>query len=136
MLVNECPEEKYLNKFVKDAICGNTSNPDIWKDLGIILMGQESVLPLNMIEINNPGNVKRCCSEMFSLWRQRQPKANWSQLINALKEISFNTLADKIGNLLLPPMEQQPINDVQHMQQLDKSTYVCISMTVRGLYII
>ena len=124
LLVNECPEEKYLNKFVRDAICGNTSNPDVWRDLGIILIGQESVFLLNTIKINNPGNVKGCCSEMFSLWCQRQPKASWSQLINALKEINLNTLADKIWNLLLPPMEQPPIKDVQHMQQLDTSMYI------------
>ena len=115
LLVDECPEEKYLYKFVRGKICGNTSNPDVWRHLGIILIGQGSIDALNAIKINNPGNVKQCCSEMLSLWLQMKPKANWSQLINALKEVELYTLADNIEKSLLPTIEQQ---------EFDTGTYI------------
>ena len=124
LLADECPDDKYLNKYVREKVCGAcASSPDIWRDLGIELMGQQSVSKLDEIKANNGGNVTLCCSAMFSLWRQRQPKANWSQLIIALKEIKLETLADDIEKLLLSSVEQQRHNEHvqndQNMQHLD-----------------
>ena len=123
LLANECPEDKYLNKYVREKVCGACANsPDIWRDLGIELMGQQGVTKLDEIKVNNNGNLTLCCSAMFDLWRQRQPKANWSQLISALKEIKLDTLADDIEKLLLPSVGQQHNEHVpndQNMQHLD-----------------
>ena len=123
LLADECPEDKYLNKYVRGKVCGAcASSPDIWRDLGIELMGQQSVTTLDEIKVNKGGNVTLCCSAMFDLWRQRQPKANWSQLISALKEIKLEALADDIEKLLLPSVEQQHnehVQNDQNMQHLD-----------------
>ena len=74
-------------------------------------MGQEEVPSLNAIKEDHHGNVKQCCSAMFSLWRQRQPKANWDQLIKALKEIKQNSLANKLEILLSPPDDQEGMQE-------------------------
>ena len=148
MLGDECPEDKYLNKFVREEVCAAcVGNPDIWKDLGIMLMGQKSVSSLKIIKANNRENVVQCCSEMFSLWRQRQPKANWKQLIRALKEVKLHTLAAKIVTLLLPPVKQQHTGDqlqtkerikqVLEDKQLDEGIYACIPVAqVKPAFII
>ena len=107
LLGNECPEDKYLNKYVRDKICAAcASNPEKWRDLGIVLTGQGNATKLDVIKANN-GDVTQRCSEMLRLWRQTQPKANWDQLIRALKEVNLEALADEINKLLLPCVEQQ-----------------------------
>ena len=124
MLGNECPEDKYLNKFVRDKVCAAClDNPDKWRDLGIALMEQRSASKLDVIKINNK-DVMQCCSAMFNLWRQRHPKANWNQLIRALKEVELDALAVEIETLLLPSVKQQ---EQEVMQQLDKGTYLYYS---------
>ena len=82
-------------------------SPVIWKDLGIELMGQDSVADINTISANNHGNVEGCCSSLFTLWLQRQPEANWKQLIDALVKIRLNLLAAQIKKLLIPSEQQQ-----------------------------
>ena len=130
MSASECPEDKYLNKFVRGKVCAACVNsPEIWRDLGIELMGQEGATKLDKIKVNNNENVTKCCSAMFNLWRQRDPNANWNQLIRALKEIDLYALADEITKLLMPSAEQQHTNDRPHIKQhsqqvreLDKGT--------------
>ena len=67
------------------------SNPQAWKDLGIELM-PDSAAQLSIISANNK-NVVTCCSSLFSLWLDRQPKASWRQLIEALKNTGLENLA-------------------------------------------
>ena len=89
MLGDDCPEDIYLNRFVREKICAACAhNPDIWRDLGTVLMGQSGVSGLDIIKANNK-DVMQCYSAMFNIWRQRQPKANWNQLITALKEVKL-----------------------------------------------
>ena len=102
------------------------SNPEIWRDLGIELMGQEGVAKLDEIKANHGRNVTTCCLEMFIVWRQRQPKANWNQLMRALKEVKLNTLADEIRKLLMTSMEQQHTEQVQEKQSTPGNDCVCI----------
>ena len=82
-------------------------SPEIWKDLGIELMGQDSVTDINTISANKRGDVKGCCSSLFTLWLQRQPEASWKQLIDALIKIKLNQLASEIKKLLIPSEQQQ-----------------------------
>ena len=101
-LGNERPEDKYLNKFVRDKICAAcANNPEKWRDVGIQLMGQENAAKLDVIKTDK-SDVTQRCSAMLSLWRQRQPKANWDQLIRALQRVDLETLADEINKLLKP----------------------------------
>ena len=108
LLVEDRPDIKYLNSRVRSHICGACDlNPLIWKDLGIELMGQDSVADLNTISVNNHDNVTARCSSLFSLWLQRQPEANWKQLIDALIKVKLNVLASEIKKSLLSSEQQQ-----------------------------
>ena len=44
---------------------------------------------------------KQCCSVMFKMWLERQPKATWRQLIDALYAVKLNRIADELENLLM-----------------------------------
>ena len=108
MLAEDQSDIKYINRHVRNHICAACDlNPGIWKDLGIELMGQDSVADLNTISANHRGNVLGCCSSLFILWLQRQPKANWKQLIDALIKIKLNQLAAEIKKPLIPSEQQE-----------------------------
>ena len=92
--VNDCPDDKYLNKYVRGKVCAAGANK--WRDLGIVLMGQDAVTVLDVIRINHPNDVEECCSRMFTKWRQRTPKTSWKQLIGALKEVKLTQLASEL----------------------------------------
>jgi len=87
------------------AACAH--HPDVWHDLGIELLGQDEISQLDVIKVNNGNYVKKCCSEMLALWRQRQPSASWNQLIEALKQVKLNRIAIELEKLLVPSGEQQ-----------------------------
>ena len=95
--VGDRPELKYLNRYVKERICA--AGPVMWLDLGVELLGDNDIMALNVIKINNAEVTVRCF-EMFKLWLERQPKASWRQLIYALKQIQLNALAFNIEELL------------------------------------
>ena len=70
-------------------------------------MGQDSVADINTISANNRGDVVGCCSSLFSLWLQRQPEANWKQLIDALIKIKLNLLAAELKKSLVLSEQQK-----------------------------
>ena len=124
VLGNERPEDKYLNKYVREKVCAAcASNPEIWRDIGIELMGQESAAKLDVIKADN-GDVMQRCSAMFTLWCQMQSKASWDQLIQALKDVKLFTLADEIDKLLLPCVEQKLAENQQKIKRHDEG--ICI----------
>ena len=92
------PDDKYLNKYVKEKVCGAGK----WLDLGTELMGGDAISTLNVISINHPNDVEKCCSVMFTKWKQQKPKANWKNLIDALREIKLDQLASELEGLLIP----------------------------------
>ena len=107
-IAEDKPDIKYLNRHVRSHICSACDlSPGIWKDLGIELMGEDSVADINTISANKRGDVEGCCSSLFALWLQRQPEANWKQLIDALIKIKLNQLAAAIKKLLIPSEQQQ-----------------------------
>ena len=83
-------------------ICGSSNNPEVWRDVGRELLGEQVESELNAIAADSHGSVIKCCSSMFSLWLERQPEASWRQLINALKNVKFFSLATNVENLLIP----------------------------------
>ena len=97
----------YLNRHVTTRVCGACSNPEVWRDLGRELLGQEVESQLNAIAVNSDGNVIQCCSGMFSLWLERQPGASWRQLINALINVNLVSLATEIEKSLITTLSEQ-----------------------------
>lgn len=86
---------------MREQLCAK--NPQAWKDLGIELLGVESSDALDVLK-NNNSDVMSCCSAMFQLWLERQPTATWSQLIQALRQLQLNSLADQISSKLTVPV--------------------------------
>ena len=113
--VNDCPDDKHLNKYVRGKVCAAGTNK--WRDLGIVLMGQDAVTDLDVIRINHPNDVEECCSKMFTKWRQRTPKASWKQLIEALKEVELTQLASELEELLIPSVECCVVQESKTSQQ-------------------
>ena len=105
---NDKPEIIHLNRHVRTHVCGACcNNPEVWRDLGRELLGQEGESELNIIAANNGGNVIQCCSSMFSLWLERQPEASWRQLFKALSNVNLVSLATETEKLLTPSEQQQ-----------------------------
>ena len=107
MSAGDRPNINFLNNYVRNHICSAcTLNSELWKDLGIELLGKDGVNDLNIISVNKRGDVIQCCSSMFSLWLERQPEASWKQLIKALIKIQLNLLASKIKKSLKADQQQ------------------------------
>ena len=83
---------------MREQLCAKSAQT--WKDLGIELLGVGSNDALNVISNSNT-DVMKCCSAMFQLWLDRQPNASWRQLIEALKRLQLNYLADQIESKLI-----------------------------------
>ena len=102
---NECPQEKYLNRHVvKKVAAACAYQPDVWRELGIELLGQDGIAELDVIKANST-DVAKCCSNMLSLWLQRKTEASWNQLIEALMQVKLNRLAQEIEKGLKSPTE-------------------------------
>ena len=55
---------------------------------------------------------------MFTVWRQRTPKASWKQLIEVLKEVELTQLVSKLERLLQPTeLEEQSALVTNEQQQ-------------------
>ena len=86
------------------------------------LLGQDAVPALNVISINHPSDVEKCCLAMFTKWKERTPKANWNQLLNALKDIQLVQLASELEGLLTSSVSA-------HEQRVEKH-----QLPLRGIY--
>ena len=127
--VNDCPNDQYLNKYVREKVCAAGTNK--WRDLGIVLMGQDAAFGLDVIKVDCPNNVKECCSRMFTEWRQKDPKASWRILIDALKEVQLTQLASELEDLLIPPGEwcvgeksEMPLHKRQKLDHIEGNCHV------------
>ena len=106
-VVDDTPKLKHLNRHVRDQLCAVCAgNPQAWKDLGreLIPGGDEAV---RAIAANNPHDLTSCCASIFDKWLERDPKASWRQLIEALNEIKLNKLATDIKKKLESSMASQ-----------------------------
>ena len=72
-----------------------------WHDLGVQLLPDELQVQLGIIGNNNPGNAKMCCTCMFELWLQVDTTASWNKLIESLRRINKNQLAERISREIL-----------------------------------
>ena len=70
-----------------------------WYNLGMLLV--VPVHQLNIIQMNYPHDTEMCCTQMFRYWLQTDTEASWSKLLNALRNMAQNSLADKIKTEIL-----------------------------------
>ena len=123
-VVDDPPEVRYLNRHVRPQLCAACEvNPQAWKDLGIELI-PDSAASLGIISANSSGNVVNCCSSLFSLWFQRQPKPSWRQLIEALKNIDLKSLATQIEGQLIPSVDP----DYTTKAAVSQGTYIYVAI--------
>ena len=102
---------KYLNRHVVPEVAAACAyQPDVWRTLGIELLGEDGVTQLDVIKANN-SDVTKCSLAMLTLWRQQKIDASWSQLIEALKRLKLNRVAAEIERGLESPMEQDETTD-------------------------
>ena len=87
------PALKLLNKHVRNHVCFR------WFDLGVELLEQADEELLNEIDGED---LTESCTKMFQLWLKKCPNASWNQLIQALKEIEFLTVPERIEGMLMP----------------------------------
>ena len=73
-----------------------------WYDLGLELLETKHERELDIIETNYRNDAVTCCRKMFSKWLETQSdSASWDQLIQAVKSIEVNNVANDIEQLLL-----------------------------------
>jgi len=79
----------------------NHVRPDvapIWYDLGVELLDKQHANELDTINVNNPGDVQKCCTQMFNHWLRTDSKASWTKLVEALRSraVQHDVLADDL----------------------------------------
>ena len=91
------PSMKDLNRHVITLVATR------WYDLGLELLETKHEKELDTIEQDNKvEGAKTCCRKMFSKWLEAQyDSATWDQLIQAVKNIELNNIANDIEQLLL-----------------------------------
>ena len=73
-----------------------------WYDLGLELLETKHERVLETIETNHRNDTTKCCRRMFSEWLESQcDSASWDQLIQAVKNVELNIVANDIEQLLL-----------------------------------
>ena len=67
-----------------------------WKSIGIDLLNNST--EIETISLNNPGKNQTCCEEMFAKWLDKNPKATWQNLLDALESnaVGLNALAYQV----------------------------------------
>ena len=87
---------KDLNKHVIPLVATR------WYDLGLELLETRHERELEIIETNHSNDAVKCCRKMLSKWLESQSdSASWDQLIQAVKNIKLNNVANDIEQLLL-----------------------------------
>ena len=70
-----------------------------WYDLGVQL--QLDTCKLDIISVNHSGNTEICCNKIFNKWLEVDTTASWNKLMEALRCINKNKLAESISRKLL-----------------------------------
>ena len=115
-IVTDFPKEIYFNEYVRDKVCGAGQS----RDLGVQLLVDDDDIAVLDARTRNMDDRTKCCSVMFQLWRERQPQATWRQLIDALKKVKLNTVANDLENLLRPAGEQKQFSANQDADEMPR----------------
>jgi len=72
-----------------------------WYELGVELLLEEQEPQLDLIKLNYNHDIHKCSTEMFWLWLQTHPDANWYHLVKCLKSpsVQLYTLAADIEKI-------------------------------------
>ena len=76
----------------------------IWHPLGIRL--DMTVDELTTIEREHPGDMARMMTAMLDKWLGKQEKPSWMSIIEALEKMSEMSLASKLRNKYMSPLQQ------------------------------
>ena len=71
-----------------------------YKQLGNILLKSSDGVRVLGIEMSNPGNVNNAVYSIFQTWLLEDADATWGKLVNLLKDVNLNTLAEGIDSCL------------------------------------
>ena len=72
-----------------------------WHDLGVQLIPDHLQVRLGIIRNNNPADAMTRCTCMFEYWLEVDTTASWNKLIEALRRINKNQLAERISREIL-----------------------------------
>ena len=90
-----------MQKFVKNDIAFK------WEELGVELLDEEQLSKLRHIA-KDEHEVEDCCTKLFNYWLDTDPDASWNKLLEALKNIKQNYLAEKIERNVLKGIDVTP----------------------------
>ena len=92
----DVPTLQHLNAHVRPLVV------DVWYDLGLQLLDPDDKSKLDAIKANNSNAPGSACTDMFSLWLQKNPSASWNSLISTIKGPGVNKhdVAYKIEQML------------------------------------
>ena len=81
---SDVPTLRHVDAHVRPLVA------DVWYCLGLQLLDSEDVPRLDAIKANNPNNANGACTEMFSLWLQKNPSTSWNSLISTIRGPGVN----------------------------------------------
>ena len=99
----------------------------MWKDIGIEL--DLKVTDLDTINETSHGNVKKCFSEMLTLWLKRvNPPPTWTAMVDALKEpaVGFEALAEQVMGEFLEAEPKRKIPKIDSSPVIGTCEYIAI----------
>ena len=71
-----------------------------WYELGAMLLDTKHQNELAIIETDSGNDVVICCRKMFTKWLNIDELASWDKLINAVRTVQLNNVANDIEQLL------------------------------------
>jgi len=73
-----------------------------WEDVGVELLSEQNQSQIAIIRTNCHGDVEKCCSNLFTVWSERQPDhVNWSTLVEAIRNVGLVKEAEKIEEIFV-----------------------------------
>ncbi|XP_065911456.1 uncharacterized protein [Dysidea avara] len=83
-----------FNKYVRSLIAHH------WEDIGVELLDEDNQSHIAIIRANHPDDVEKCCTNLFTVWTQRQPHdVSWSTLIEAVRNAGLEKESEKIERM-------------------------------------
>ena len=89
-------------KDLYDHVVGSVAKN--WKDVGVQLLRSDQTNELDIIEINYPQDVVRCCKCVLKKWLESSVDATWNRLIEALRcsSVGLDYFASELEQRLKP----------------------------------
>ena len=72
-----------------------------WFELGVLLLDIKYQNQLTIIEADIRNDAVTCCRKMFIRWLNTDELASWDKLVEAVRVVQLNNVANDIEQLLL-----------------------------------